>query len=670
MANTKISPQGYNITRDPVNHNPFWEDGGGNVPAGGTTGQVLTKRTDADYDTEWKTPKAGGSGLPEGGVDGDLLTKVNGEAEWATPDFATGAEVEAATEAAAAATEAAAAATDAAAAEKRRAEAVEANIIASVGIVSDELAEYKQTTNGTIAQLRAADSAEATARENADTALGGRIDDVAGDLAAYKQTTDATLQNLGTADSRLETAIGNEATARLDADALLREDLTGAVQDEAAAREAADNEIRQQIGEMSGIPAGGTKGQALVKASDTNFDVEWGNAGGGVDYPIFGISQAEQSDVNIGDEAQLINYSWPPFRLARFFLGGQIRLSDNKFYINWCERHSRLGFTDESLFSLAHNVLCYITSGYDYESRHYDFRPVWGPTLDGAAPAAGCLMVTKVRSDAADASTVVITDPVLGGTKGQALVKSSNADYDWEWKNVVSAADLQQLNDALSAKIDKIVNAYTPKVLQQSSGTLTGVCAVPWISVDPDGTVHGGIAAEDIPSNWLTNFNNTGVARLLWRTWQPNGTIILHPASGNVYVPVHTALPDNSTITYTIPISKAASGKTMIFTVKLQAKCGSYTATGIIDFVLTGDEVVCKTGHFRVYDGTSNYDHAGMGDFVVKVNRVTDNLLAINYGIMADFFNYVYALFPGLANAGYSWSITPTVTVGFALPNS
>ena len=659
MAN-KLSPQGYKITRDPVNTNPFWEDGGGNVPAGGTTGQVLTKRTDADYDTEWKTPKAGGSGLPEGGVDGDLLTKVNGEAEWSTPDFATGAEVEAATEAAAAATEAAAAATEAAATEKRRAEAVEANIIASVGIVSDELGDYKTVTNGAIADLRAADSAEETARENADTALGGRIDGVAGDLAAYEQTTDAALQTLGDADSRLETMIGGEATARIDADALLRQDLTEDIQDEAAAREAADNEIRQQIAGMSGIPTGGTTGQALVKASDTNFDVEWGNAGGGVDYPIFGISQSEQSDVNLGDETQLINYRWPPAALTRFFLGGNIRLSDRKFYINWCERHSRLAFTDESFFSLAHNALCYITSGYDYESRHYDFKPVWGPTLDGDAPAAGCLMVTKARSDAADASTVVITDPIIGGTKGQALVKSSNSAYDWEWADVADADDI----------IDAIADVHTPRVLKQSSGTLTGVCAMPWIYVDPDGTVHGGTAAADIPANWLTNFNNTGVDRLLWRTWQPNGTIILHPASGNVYVPVRTALPDNSTITYTIPISKAAPGKTMIFTVKLQAQCGSYTATGIIDFVLTGDEIVCKTGHFRVYDGTSYYDHAGMGDFVVKANRITDNLLAINYGIMSDFFNYVYALLPDLANSGYSWSITPTVTVGFALPNT
>lgn len=37
-------------------------DPGEGVPAGGATGQVLTKASDADYDTEWRTPSGGGSG--------------------------------------------------------------------------------------------------------------------------------------------------------------------------------------------------------------------------------------------------------------------------------------------------------------------------------------------------------------------------------------------------------------------------------------------------------------------------------------------------------------------------------------------------------------------------------------------------------------------------------
>ena len=32
------------------------------VPPGGTTGQTLTKLSDSDYDTGWRTPTGGGSG--------------------------------------------------------------------------------------------------------------------------------------------------------------------------------------------------------------------------------------------------------------------------------------------------------------------------------------------------------------------------------------------------------------------------------------------------------------------------------------------------------------------------------------------------------------------------------------------------------------------------------
>lgn len=60
---TKISPQGYLYTKSEFSNHPFWEDGGtgGNVPAGGTTGQALVKKSDADYDTEWKTIEGGGT---------------------------------------------------------------------------------------------------------------------------------------------------------------------------------------------------------------------------------------------------------------------------------------------------------------------------------------------------------------------------------------------------------------------------------------------------------------------------------------------------------------------------------------------------------------------------------------------------------------------------------
>ncbi len=38
------------------------------VPAGGTTGQVLSKKTNGDYDTEWKASGGGGEAFPTGSV--------------------------------------------------------------------------------------------------------------------------------------------------------------------------------------------------------------------------------------------------------------------------------------------------------------------------------------------------------------------------------------------------------------------------------------------------------------------------------------------------------------------------------------------------------------------------------------------------------------------------
>ena len=52
-----VSPQGYRITKDPVNNNPFWESEEANpqalLPSGGATGDILRKKSANNYDTEW-----------------------------------------------------------------------------------------------------------------------------------------------------------------------------------------------------------------------------------------------------------------------------------------------------------------------------------------------------------------------------------------------------------------------------------------------------------------------------------------------------------------------------------------------------------------------------------------------------------------------------------------
>jgi hypothetical protein len=64
-----------------------WGDAPVALPNGGTTGQVLTKASDTDGDAEWAEPSGGGGGgaLPAGGTPGQFLAKASitdGDADW------------------------------------------------------------------------------------------------------------------------------------------------------------------------------------------------------------------------------------------------------------------------------------------------------------------------------------------------------------------------------------------------------------------------------------------------------------------------------------------------------------------------------------------------------------------------------------------------------------
>ena len=50
-------------------------DSSAQVPVGGTSGQVLTKKTGTDFDAEWKTPATPSNPLPTGGTTGQVLAK-------------------------------------------------------------------------------------------------------------------------------------------------------------------------------------------------------------------------------------------------------------------------------------------------------------------------------------------------------------------------------------------------------------------------------------------------------------------------------------------------------------------------------------------------------------------------------------------------------------------
>lgn len=73
-------------------------DDSAQVPAGGTSGQVLTKKSGTDFDAQWETP---GVALPTGGAAEQILTKnssTDGDASWkdapiALPDGGTSGQV-------------------------------------------------------------------------------------------------------------------------------------------------------------------------------------------------------------------------------------------------------------------------------------------------------------------------------------------------------------------------------------------------------------------------------------------------------------------------------------------------------------------------------------------------------------------------------------------------
>lgn len=69
-----------------------WNSVASNLPAGGTTGQVLKKQSNADFDVDWETDIAAGGGspvyeLPPAGATGQVLAKVSSadfDVEWIT----------------------------------------------------------------------------------------------------------------------------------------------------------------------------------------------------------------------------------------------------------------------------------------------------------------------------------------------------------------------------------------------------------------------------------------------------------------------------------------------------------------------------------------------------------------------------------------------------------
>ena len=299
MANLQpLSPQGYNITEAPVNTNPFYDEpsGGGNVPAGGSPGQVLVKKTAADYDTEWKTPD-GVTTAELNEVEDTLRADIDTETKARqTQDTALSGQI--------------AANTSAITAEQTARQAADATLQQS--ITAEQTTRQAQDTalSGQIAANAAAVEQEATNRQNADNALSQRVtaveqqvedlnipdvsgltadvEQLQGQMTLFESDLTAEEQARTAKDTELEQEIEAEQTAR---NAAIQEQNTAiqenadAIAAEQTARKAADTALQEAIDGKTGLPAGGTEGQVLTKTSGTDYAAEWQDPTGGSSLP-------------------------------------------------------------------------------------------------------------------------------------------------------------------------------------------------------------------------------------------------------------------------------------------------------------------------------------------------------------------------------------------------
>lgn len=522
MNNQPLSPQGYNINNAPVNTNPFWDDGegGGNVPPGGDPGQVLTKRTTADYDTEWTTPETGVE-WPAGGIDGDLLVKAEAGAQWKTPDYATSQDLANVEQDAADASEAAADAAQAAADEKTRAEAAEL-------------------------VLRQAIDAETGRATTAENGLSGRINTVVNDLSdlgddlraeeARAESAEQNLQDAITAETERASAaerdlnvsitaaggdISAEVNARINADSLLRDDI---------AQNAADiSNLDARVGaaENNALP--------LIKQST------------GEELP----KVREDSIGGIGNQYQLLAFvtqigSEIKTKL-KFVIGRFTRISGTPSHVNCIPVYSSTNTND--------GMGAVLVQQYRYGLwRH-------------SRPAPGTLLVVGSQTQTTLPNEADITSPVNGGAAGQVLKKATGADYDWEWAN---AADPAELDGAIE-DIDKINNGIAGEALVLEESLAKKIIAFPWVYYNEDGVMMASAAAAAygsdatglvIPPATLAAYNAAGSMDPTIFDKALTGTLVQYDTAGGnpYYFSVGPGRPVNAGYYFAIPDTAAYSG--------------------------------------------------------------------------------------------------------------
>ena len=290
MAKTKI--QGYSVTNDPFAPNSLFDggEGGGDLPEG-TEGQILVNRAgewqaeDPDFPSKEDLNKVSGDVAA-------LTDRVDAAAEQISEnivDISTNKD----------SIDALSGKLDREAIERRTADEGITTRLDAAEIDIDNLQGETDT-------LDAGLKAETKARTDKDTEIDGRIDTLNQSVTdCLKETADLRIE-LNGLDTKIQNEISTEKTAREKADAAL------------------DTRVTKNEGDIAGmqtklVPAGGTKGQALVKASGNDYETEWIDVGGGSTFGYEDITnKVLTAELNYDDieavmsPGRIVDVSIPP----------------------------------------------------------------------------------------------------------------------------------------------------------------------------------------------------------------------------------------------------------------------------------------------------------------------------------------------------------------------
>ena len=345
-------------------------------------------------------------------------------------------------------------------AESNRAQAAESSLSDDIDAVAADLSTEETNRAAADTQIRSdltADiTAEATTRAANDAALQTQIDQISGSIPTPAQLQEvpdvkindvlqtATLQayNASSAASNIRLALRQRFNSATQTWTRFWSHLTGktvTVDSDVPfigrlpvfSGQSDDFEIHAV--KTSPI-SGGTTGQVLTKASNTDYDWGWETpSAGGDTLPdqtynntvITNITETATSTAS--GKISYLQQHFNGTQLTRRWKMMQGMIAD---LIGFFSAGSPIG----NAFLMSDN-----SQSSDYGG--IAVKPVYGLFRTGTSASAGQLLAASGGLN----SAAVLTDSVIGGTAGQVLTKSSSNNYDWEWTTPAFTNDFSVL---------------------------------------------------------------------------------------------------------------------------------------------------------------------------------------------------------------------------------